>query len=73
MLFNILQITRSISQEEIDKTLKKYYFEYRLHTKISHDRQEAQARVYKLDENSLGYYLAGLLEGDGSISLPSNG
>lgn len=36
-------------------------------------RARGESFLYKKDKNSLGYYLAGLLEGDGSISIPGLG
>jgi hypothetical protein len=54
-----LNIAKAISAEEINKVLMDY--------KNNHN-----ISVFK-DNDNLGYYLAGLLEGDGHISLPSLG
>jgi hypothetical protein len=54
-----LNIARSISVEN----LEKYLNDYKLKNNI---------KVFK-NNNNIGYYLAGLLEGDGHISLPSLG
>lgn len=54
-----LNIAKAIPAEEINKVL----IDYKNNNNIS---------VFK-DNNNLGYYLAGLLEGDGHISLPSLG
>jgi len=58
--FNILKIARVVSPEEINGACKNYSNEY-LKNKLS------------LNKEQLGFYLAGLLEGDGNISLPSIG
>ena len=54
-----LNIAKAIPVEEINKVL----IDYKNNNNIS---------VFK-DKDNLGYYLAGLLEGDGHISLPSLG
>jgi len=54
-----LNIARAIPIEDLEKSLKNY--------KVNNNTE-----VFKYNEN-LGYYLAGLLEGDGHISLPSLG
>lgn len=54
-----LNIAKTIPVEEINKVL----IDYKNNNNIS---------VFK-DKDNLGYYLAGLLEGDGHISLPSLG
>lgn len=60
ILYNYnLNIARAIPVENLEKCLNDY--------KIKNNTE-----VFK-NNNSLGYYLAGLLEGDGHISLPSLG
>ena len=60
ILFNYnLNIARAIPVEDLEKSLNDY--------KIKNN-----TKVFK-NNNNLGYYLAGLLEGDGHISLPSLG
>ena len=54
-----LNIARAIPVEDLEKSLNDY--------KVKND-----IKVFK-NNNNLGYYLAGLLEGDGYISLPSLG
>lgn len=54
-----LKIARSIPVENVEKHLNDY--------KVKNNME-----VFKNNHN-LGYYLAGLLEGDGHISLPSLG
>lgn len=60
ILYNYhLNIARAIPVEDLEKCLNDY--------KIKNNTE-----VFK-NNNNLGYYLAGLLEGDGHISLPSLG
>lgn len=54
-----LNIAKAIPLEEINKVLIDYKNQNNIH-------------VFT-DKDNLGYYLAGLLEGDGHISLPSSG
>jgi hypothetical protein len=54
-----LNIARAISAENLEKSLNDY-------------KVKNNIEVFK-NNNNLGYYLAGLLEGDGHISLPSLG
>ena len=54
-----LNIARAIPVEDLEKSLKDY-------------KVKNNVKVFK-NNNNLGYYLAGLLEGDGHISLPSLG
>ena len=54
-----LNIARTISVENLEKHLNDY-------------KNKNNTEVFK-NNNNLGYYLAGLLEGDGHISLPSLG
>jgi len=54
-----LNIARAISVEDLEKSLNDY-------------KVKNNIKVFK-NNNNLGYYLAGLLEGDGHISLPSLG
>lgn len=55
--FNILKIARVVFPEEINEVRKNYSNEY-LKNKLNFNKEQ------------LGFYLAGLLEGDGNISLP---
>ena len=60
ILFNYnLNIARAIPVEDLEKSLNDY-------------KVKNNIKVFKNNDN-LGYYLAGLLEGDGHISLPSLG
>ena len=60
ILFNYnLKIARAIPVEDLEKSLNDY-------------KVKNNIKVFKNNDN-LGYYLAGLLEGDGHISLPSLG
>lgn len=60
ILFNYnLNIARAIPVEDLEKSLNDY-------------KVKNNIKVFK-NNNNLGYYLAGLLEGDGHISLPSLG
>jgi len=54
-----LNIARAIPVEDLEKSLNDY-------------KVKNNIKVFKNNDN-LGYYLAGLLEGDGHISLPSLG
>ena len=58
-LYYYLNIAQKIPSSEIGKALETYTY-------------NNNTTVFT-DNNKLGYYLAGLLEGDGSISLPSLG
>jgi len=59
VLFNYtLNIAKAITEEEIKLALDYYY---------------KNINNLKISKDQLGYYLAGLLEGDGSISLPAIG
>ncbi len=64
--FFYLNVAKAIPIEDVKQALSIYNSNLHLHP----------IRVYspyKEDKNSLGYYLAGLLEGDGSISIPGLG
>lgn len=54
-----MNIARAIPVEDLEKSLNDY-------------KVKNNIKVFKNNDN-LGYYLAGLLEGDGHISLPSLG
>jgi hypothetical protein len=54
-----LNIAKAVPREEIEQTL------------INFSKENANAREAYLKNNQFGYYLAGLLEGDGHISLPA--
>lgn len=56
---NILKIARAIPIEDLEKSLNEY-------------KVKNNIKIFK-NNNNIGYYLAGLLEGDGHISLPSLG
>jgi len=59
VLFNyVLNIAKAVSKEEIKQAL------YFISKKISH---------LNFSKDQLGFYLAGLIEGDGCISLPAIG
>lgn len=58
-----LKIAKAVPIEDVKETLNIYTSKEEFFNKYN---------VYK-DKNNLGYYLAGLLEGDGSISIPSLG
>lgn len=51
-----LNISRAILIEDVNKTLSDY-------------KDEKDITVFMKNKNDLGYYLVGLLEGDGHISL----
>ncbi len=55
-----LNIAKAITAEKTAKALKEY-------------KNKNDPTVFAKNTDELGYYLAGLLEGDGSISLPSLG
>ena len=59
LFFYNLNIARAIPSEDLEKSLNDY-------------KVKNNTKVFK-NNNQLGYYLAGLLEGDGHISLPSLG
>ena len=40
---------------------------------INNFKNKLKIENYNLDENQLGYYLAGLIEGDGNINIPAKG
>jgi len=54
-----LKIARAIPIEDLEKSLNEY-------------KVKNNIKIFK-NNNNIGYYLAGLLEGDGHISLPSLG
>jgi hypothetical protein len=58
-----LKIAKAVPIEDVKEALNIYTSKEEFFNKYN---------VYK-DKNNLGYYLAGLLEGDGSISIPSLG
>lgn len=67
-IFNFfsVNIAKAIPIEDVKQALNTYNSNLHLYRK-------GESFLYKKDKNSLGYYLAGLLEGDGSISIPSLG
>lgn len=58
-----LKIAKAVPIEDVKEALNIYTSKEEFFNKYN---------IYK-DKNNLGYYLAGLLEGDGSISIPSLG
>ena len=64
--FFYLNTAKAIPIEDVKQALSTYKSNLRLYPK-------RESSLYKKDKNSLGYYLAGLLEGDGSISIPALG
>ena len=64
--FFYLNTAKAIPIEDVKQALSTYNSNLRLYPK-------RESSLYKKDKNSLGYYLAGLLEGDGSISIPALG
>ena len=69
-IFNFfsLNTAKALPIEEVKQALSTYNSNFNLNR-----TGESEAFLYKKDKNSLGYYLAGLLEGDGSISIPGLG
>lgn len=61
-----LNTARAIPIEDVKQALSTYNSNLHLYPRRG-------SSLYNEDENSLGYYLAGLLEGDGSISIPALG
>ena len=61
-----LNTARAIPIEDVKQALSTYNSNLHLNPR-------RESSLYKEDKNSLGYYLAGLLEGDGSISIPALG
>ena len=61
-----LNTARAIPIEDVKQALSTYNSNLHLNPRRG-------SSLYKEDKNSLGYYLAGLLEGDGSISIPALG
>ena len=67
-IFNFfsINIAKAIPIEDVKQALSTYNSNLHLY-------RGGESFLYKKDKNSLGYYLAGLLEGDGSISIPGLG
>ena len=66
MNFFYLNTAKAIPIEDVKQALSTYNSNLRLYPK-------RESSLYKKDKYSVGYYLAGLLEGDGSISIPALG
>ncbi len=66
--FFYLNTAKAIPIEDVKQALSTYNSNLHLYP-----RGGSVDFPYKKDKNSLGYYLAGLLEGDGSISIPALG
>ena len=64
---NILKIAGVVYPEEINEAYKNYNNEY-----TAYQLRKPKKKL-SFNKEQLGFYLAGLLEGDGSISLPSVG
>lgn len=64
--FFYLNTAKAIPIEDVKQALNIYNSNLHLYP-------IRESSLYKGDKNSLGYYLAGLLEGDGSISIPALG
>lgn len=64
--FFYLNTAKAIPIEDVKQALNTYNLKLHLHPR-------RESFFYKKDKKSLGYYLAGLLEGDGSISIPALG
>ena len=64
--FFYLNTAKAIPIEDVNQALSTYNSNLHLYPRRG-------SSLYKEDKNSLGYYLAGLLEGDGSISIPALG
>ena len=64
--FFYLNTAKAIPIEDVKQALNTYNSNLHLYPR-------RESSLYKGDKNSLGYYLAGLLEGDGSISIPALG
>jgi hypothetical protein len=64
--FFYLNTAKALPIEDIKQALSTYISNLHLNPR-------GGSFLYKKDKNSLGYYLAGLLEGDGSISIPGLG
>lgn len=64
--FFYLNTAKAIPIEDVKQALSTYNSNLHLYPR-------GESSLYKKDKNSLGYYLAGLLEGDGSISIPALG
>jgi hypothetical protein len=64
--FFYLNTAKALPIEDVKQALSTYNSNLHLNPR-------GESFLYKKDKNSLGYYLAGLLEGDGSISIPGLG
>ena len=78
--FFSLNTAKAIPIEDVKQALSTYNSNLHLYPRGESSRASSPSALlqrwekdYIKDKNSLGYYLAGLLEGDGSISIPSLG
>jgi len=70
---HILYISKAISPEDIEQALIKFNKENQSSTQGPRSLSFLGGQRGFLNKYQLGYYLAGLLEGDGHLSLPASG